>query len=140
MSLFKEAESLINDSTDIVTKKVIYSHINTLCSKLKQFDEAIKYAEIAAPYIKEVDGIDTYASHLVSWALDLINVKQTEKAFQLFKEVDEFLPKLSNSTKIYYYSQYGFASIGNLDCKEAIRALKKGIDISIERMVMIICS
>ena len=65
--------------------------------------------------------------------MDLINVKQTEKAFQLFKEVDEFLPKLSNSTKIYYYSQYGFASIGNLDCKEAIRALKKGIDISIEK-------
>ncbi len=132
LSLFKEAESLINDSTDIVTKKVIYSHINTLCSKLKQFDEAIKYAEIAAPYIKEVDGSDTYASHLVSWALDLINVKQTEKAFLLFKEVDESLPKLSDKIKTYYYSQFGFASIGNSNYTEAITALKKGIDISIK--------
>lgn len=132
LSLFKEAESLINDSTDLVTKKIIYSNINTLCSKLKRFDEAIKYAEKAAPYIKEVDGSDAYASHLVSWALDLINAKQTERALLLFKEVDESLPKLSDRTKTYYYSQYGFASIGNSNYTEAIKALKKGIEISIE--------
>ena len=132
LSYFKETESLISDSTNLVTKKVIYNHIFALYSKLKQFDEAIQYAQIVAPYIKKIDGNDLYSSHLISWAMVLVGNKQPKRAFVLFKEVNDHLPELSNRTKMLYYSQYGYASLGNTNYTEAIKALENGITISIE--------
>ena len=127
----KKAEGMINDSTNNVTRKVIYSYLNTAYSHLNNLSEAVEYAERVAPLIKEIDGDDLYASHLISWAVDLIKANQTDRALELFKEVNLLLPIISDKTKIYYYSQYGFASIGLTNYHEAIESLKSGIALSI---------
>ena len=131
ISYLKKAEGMINDSTNNVTRKVIYSYLNTAYSHLNNLSEAVEYAERVAPLIKEIDGDDLYASHLISWAVDLIKANQTDRALELFKEVNLLLPIISDKTKIYYYSQYGFASIGLTNYHEAIESLKSGIALSI---------
>ncbi len=123
----KKAEEMINDSTDVVTRKVILSYLNTLYSRMKQYNDATKYAEIVAPYIKEIDGDNVYASHLVHWALCCSDLGQIEKSDSLFKEINELFPLLTDKTKIYYYSQYGFSEIKNGNYSHAVDLLTNGV-------------
>ena len=123
---------MINDSTDIVTRKIVYSYLNTLYSRMNQYDNAIKYAEIAAPYIKEVDGTDIYASHLIHWALDCNDMGYTDKSKSLFKELEEFLPLLSDNSKIYYFSQYGFLELKWENYTNAVNMLTEGINLCLK--------
>ena len=76
ISYLKKAEGMINDSTNNVTRKVLYSYLNSAYSNAQNYAEAIKYAEFAAPYIKEFDGDDVYAQHLTMWAIDCGNAHQ----------------------------------------------------------------
>ena len=131
LAYMKKAEGMINDSTNNVTRKVIYSYLNTAYSHIQDYNEAIKYAEIVAPLIMEIDGADLYASHLISWALDLIKDNQPDRAYKLFNKVKNSLPELSDKTKVYFYSQYGFASIGFSNYAEAIESLEDGVKLSI---------
>lgn len=129
LSFFKEAESRINDSIGIVTKKVIYSHIHTLSSKLKRYNEAVKYAELAAPYIKEIDGNDIYVRHLTIWAIDCYNANYLDEARMLFEEIKSYYPNMSDNTKVAYNSQYGYFLIKTNESGKAVDILKEGIKL-----------
>ena len=129
---FKKAETLIDDSTDKITRKVIYKAIGILYSNMKNYQEAIRYKELEAPYVKEIDGIDLYAKHLLDWATDCRILNQMEKAKYLCKQVEEILPQLSNINIVSYYLNYGLLEIemGNYD--NAVSLLTKGISCSTE--------
>lgn len=131
LSYYKKAESQINDSTDNLTRTLILRDIMYLYSGMEQYEEAVKYAEMVAPYIKEIDANDMYASHLITWGTYLIIINQKEKVSSLFNEAKNLLPRLSNKTKIFYYSQSGFAEIKLGNYKEAINLLEIGISLVI---------
>ena len=99
---------------------------------MKNYQEAIRYKELEAPYVKEIDGIDLYAKHLLDWATDCRILNQMEKAKYLCKQVEEILPQLSNINIVSYYLNYGLLEIemGNYD--NAVSLLTKGISCSTE--------
>ena len=129
LSLFKESEILINDSTNAITKKIIYENMYLLYSRMNQYDEAVRYAELAAPYIKEIEESDNYALHLIFWAIDCSNANQNEKGIILFEQVKDLLPSLSEEKMVFYHSQYGYFLLKCEEYEEAIKILKKGINL-----------
>ena len=129
LSYYLKAESLINDSTNNLTKKILYSDIHSLYSNLQKYDDAVKYAQMAAPYIKDIDGFDKYASHLIYWALDCNNCNNLEKSQQLFDEVNILFPSISEKTKVRYYSEYGFFLLKNKNYEMAVSNLSSGINL-----------
>lgn len=134
LEYYKKAESLINDSTNSLTRKIIYYDIYSLFSKMQNNEEAVRYAELSAPYIKEIDGVDTYAKHLTMWALDCSNINDYSEAQRLFEEAEELLPTLSDKSKVTYYSQFGFYLIKTNASSKAIDVLKNGIKLCIETL------
>lgn len=131
LSYYLEAEKLINDSTDYPQKKNIYKAIRFLYSNMQKYKEAMLYDNVLAPLIKDNDSYDAYSSHLVYWALDLLNAGQKEKSILKFDEIKPFISRLSTKTLILYYSQLGFSNIKTENPSEAINALKRAIDLSI---------
>lgn len=134
ISYLKKAEGMINDSTNNVTRKVLYSYLNTAYSNAQNYAEAIKYAEIAAPYIKEIDGNDVYAKHLTMWAIDCGNAHQYQEAQRLFEEAKGLFSIVSDNTKVTYYSQYGFYLIKTNENSRATDVLKNGIKLCVESL------
>ena len=134
ISYLKKAEGMINDSTNNVTRKVLYSYLNTAYSNAQNYAEAIKYAEIAAPYIKEIDGNDVYAKHLTMWAIDCGNAHQYQEAQRLFEEAKGLFSIVSDNTKVTYYSQYGFYLIKTNEIPRATDVLKNGIKLCVESL------
>ncbi len=127
----KEIEKQIHLIKQDEFKKTLYQNIMYLQSKLDNYNEAIRYAELAYPYVKKMDDADSYARHLITWALELIKSEQKKKATNLFNEVEKLLPTLSNQTKILYYSQHGYADIVLGNTVNAITVLNKGIELYI---------
>lgn len=134
LNYYLEAESLINESTDKLTRKIIYVDIMSLFSNLQQYDEALKYAELAAPYIKELDGYDKYATHLISWAIDSENANKDEKALQLYNEVKSLFPSLTDRSKVFYYSMYGFFLLKKEEPAKAAMMLYEGVELCSKQM------
>ena len=134
ISYLKKAEGMINDSTNNVTRKVLYSYLNTAYSNAQNYAEAIKYAEFAAPYIKELDGDDVYAKHLTMWAIDCGNAHQFQEAQKLFEEAKGLFSIVSDNTKVTYYSQYGFYLIKTNEIPRATDVLKNGIKLCVESL------
>jgi tetratricopeptide (TPR) repeat protein len=134
ISYLKKAEGMINDSTNNVTRKVLYSYLNTAYSNAQNYAEAIKYAEIAAPYIKEIDGNDVYAKHLTMWAIDCGNAHQYQEAQRLFEEAKGLFSIVSDNTKVTYYSEYGFYLIKTNEIPRATDVLKNGIKLCVESL------
>lgn len=132
LEYYKKAESLINDSTNSLTRKIIYYDIYSLYSKMQKTEDAVRYAKLSAPYIKEVDGIDTYAKHLTMWALDSSNINHSFEAQRLFEEVKDLFPTLSNKTRVTYYSQYGFYLLKTKEISKATDVLKEGVRLCVE--------
>lgn len=134
ISYLKKAEGMINDSTNNVTRKVLYSYLNSAYSNAQNYAEAIKYAELTAPYLKEIDGNDVYAKHLTMWAIDCSNAQQFNKAQMLFEETKDLFSVVSDSTKVVYYSQYGFYLIKTNDSSKAIDVLEDGIKLCLKNI------
>lgn len=132
VSYLKKAEGLINDSTNNVTKKVIYSYLNTAYSNVQNYAEAIKYAELVAPYIKQIDGEDIYAEHLTMWAIDCGNVHQFHKAQRLFEEAKGLFSIVSDNAKVTYYYRYGFYLIKTNESSKATDVLKNGVKLCVD--------
>ena len=132
LEYYKKAESLINDSTNSLTRKILYYDIYSLYSKMQKTEDAVRYAELSAPYIKEIDGNDTYAIHLTMWAIDCWNSSHSSEAQRLFEEAKGLFPTLSDKTKVTYYSQYGFYLIKSNKSSEAIDVLNNGIKLCVE--------
>ena len=134
LDFYKKAESLINDSTNSLTKKVLYFDMYSLYSKMQQYDEAIKYAKLVAPYLKEIDGNEVYAKYLILWAVDCVNAHQFHKAQKLFEEAKNLFSVISDNVKVTYYSQYGFYLMKTNDSSRAIGILKNGIKLCVESL------
>lgn len=134
ISYLKKAEGMINDSTNNVTRKVLYSYLNSAYSNAQNYAEAIKYAEFAAPYIKEFDGDDVYAKHLTMWAIDCGNAHQFQEAQKLFEEAKGLFSIVSDNTKVTYYSEYGFYLIKTNEIPRATDVLKNGIKLCVESL------
>ena len=99
---------------------------------MQKTEDAVRYAELSAPYIKEIDGNDTYAIHLTMWAIDCWNSSHSSEAQRLFEEAKGLFPTLSDKTKVTYYSQYGFYLIKSNKSSEAIDVLNNGIKLCVE--------
>ena len=125
---------MIDDNTTSLTLKSLYYDMYSLCSKMQKYDEAIKYAELTAPYLKEIDGNDVYAKHLTMWAIDCSNAQQFNKAQMLFEETKGLLSVVSDSTKVAYYSQYGFYLLKTNDSSKARDVLEDGIKLCLKNI------
>lgn len=134
LQYYKKAESLINDSTNSLTRKILYYDIYSLYSQMQKYEDAVRYAELSAPYIKEIDGIDTYAKHLTMWALDCSKINHSSEAQSLFAKAKELFPTLSDKSKVTYYSQFGFYLIKTNASFKAIEILKNGIKLCVETL------
>lgn len=134
LEYYKRAEFMIDNNTTSLTLKSLYYDMYSLCSKMQKYDEAVKYAELAAPYIKEIDGNDVYARHLTMWAIDCSNAQQFNKAQMLFEETKGLFSVISDSTKVVYYSQYGFYLIKTNDSTKAIDVLEDGIKLCLKNI------
>lgn len=132
LEYYKRAEFMIDDITTSLTLKSLYYDMYSLCSKMQKYDEAVKYAELTAPYLKEIDGNDAYVKHLTMWAIDCSNAQQFNKAQMLFEETKGLFSIISDSTKIVYYSQYGFYLIKTNNSSKAIDVLEDGIKLCLK--------
>ena len=134
LEYYKRAEFMIDNNTTSLTLKSLYYDMYSLCSKMQKYDEAVKYAELAAPYMKEIDGNDVYAKHLTMWAIDCSNAQLFNKAQMLFEKTKGLFSVVSDSTKVAYYSQYGFYLIKTNDSSKAIDVLEDGINLCLKNI------
>ena len=134
LEYYKRAEFMIDNNTTSLTLKSLYYDMYSLCSKMQKYDEAIKYAELTAPYLKEIDGNDAYVKHLTMWAIDCSNAQQFNKAQMLFEETKGLFSVVSDSTKVAYYSQYGFYLLKTNDSSKAIDVLEDGIKLCLKNI------
>jgi tetratricopeptide (TPR) repeat protein len=102
-----------------------------LNERLGNPQEAIRYAEIAEPFIIEMHNDTYYRRHLVSWATECINANDIEKANQLMSKVESLLNHGTIEMNIGTLSNMGFVYLKSGKLERAISTIDKGIKLAI---------
>ena len=133
LSYYKNAESQILNGLEVNdhTKQTIFECLMYLNERLGNLQEAIKYAELAEPFIIEMHNDTYYLRHLVSWATECINVNDIEKANQLMSKVEPLLNHGAIELNIGTLSNMGFVYLKSGKLERAISTIDKGIKLTI---------
>ena len=133
LSYYKNAESQILNGLEVNnhTKQTIFEYLMYLNERLGNLQEAIKYAELAEPFIIEMHNDTYYLRHLVSWATECINANDIEKANQLMSKVDPLLNHGAIELNIGTLSNMGFVYLKSGKLERAISTIGKGIKLAI---------
>ena len=133
LSYYKNAESQILNGLEVNnhTKQTIFEYLMYLNERLGNLQEAIKYAELAEPFIIEMHNDTYYLRHLVSWATECINANDIEKANQLMSKVEPLLNHGAIELNIGTLSNMGFVYLKSGKLERAISTIDKGIKLAI---------
>lgn len=133
LSYYKNAESQILNGLEVNdhTKQTVYEYLMYLNERLGNLQEAIKYAELAEPFIIEMHNDTYYLRHLVSWATECINVNDIDKANQLMSKVEPLLNHGAIELNIGTLSNMGFVYLKSGKLERAISTIDKGIKLTI---------
>lgn len=134
LAFYKNAESQINKGFEVDdnTRKTLYEYLMYLNERLENFTEAIKYAELAEPYIKRMNDNNYYLRHLMSWSVESIHANDNDKANYLLDKAAPLLEGADNDVKIQALSNMGFVYLKTERLDKAIDILNNGIDLAIK--------
>jgi hypothetical protein len=134
LAFYKNAESQINKGFEVDdnTRKTLYEYLMYLNERLENFTEAIKYAELAEPYIKRMNDNNYYLRHLMSWSVESIHANDNDKANYLLDKAAPLLEGADNDVKIQALSNMGFVYLKSERLDKAIDILNNGIDLAIK--------
>lgn len=134
LSYYKDAETQILNGLEVdsQTKQTVFEYLMYLNERLGNPQEAIRYAELAEPFIIDMHDDLYYLRHLVSWATDCINVNDAVKANKLIERAEPLLEKCSNEINIGTYSNMGFVYLKLEKLEKAIAVIDKGIALAIK--------
>ena len=134
ISFYKNAESQINNglNVDDNTKQVIFQCLMILNESIGNFNEAIKYAELAEPFFIKTNDNNSYLRHLSAWSADCVNAGKKEKAIGLLNKLDTFIDKADDETIIPTLSNMGFVYLKSDMLDKAIDTLHQGVDLAIK--------
>ena len=133
LSYYKNAEEQILNGLEVNnhTKQIIFECLMYLNERLGNLQEAIKYAELAEPFIIEMHNDTYYLRHLVSWATECINANEIETANQLIKKVEPLLNHGAIELNVGTLSNLGFVYLKSGKLERAISSIDKGIKLAI---------
>ena len=134
LAFYKNAESQINKGLEVDdnTKQALYEYLMYLNERLENFNEAIKYAELAEPFIKRMNDSNYYLRHLMNWSIECIHTNDNDKANNLLDKAAPLLEGADNDVKIQALSNMGFVYLKSERLDKAIDILKIGIDMAIK--------